>query len=414
MSTEITMPKLSDTMTEGRLIDWKKSVGDRVERGEIIAEVETDKANMELEAFSSGVLLEVRVKPGEMAPVGTVIAIVGEAGEKAAEGEGAPAAPPVSESQPPAVEPSPAEAVPERIMEPPKETAVEAPAGEGGAKASPLVRRLAREKGIDLALVTGSGPEGRIIQEDLDRYHQARGARSEERGEGEKVPASGGAVQPLSRMRGAIARLVSESWRDIPHFTVTVAIDMGEAENVRRELKVAGTMVSLNDIVIKAAAKVLQRFPLVNASFGADGIVFHDQVNIGFAVSLDDGLLVPVIQGCGGLSLTEIAARSRELIERARGGSISEAEISGGTFSVSNLGMFGVKEFTAIIHPPQGAVLAVGAVQDEAVVKGGQVVAARIMRATVSADHRLIDGAYAARFMAELKRVLENPVVMLG
>lgn len=418
MAAEITMPKLSDTMTEGRLIAWKKSVGDWVERGDIIAEVETDKANMELEAFSAGVLLEIRVKAGEMAPVGTVIGIVGEAGEKVAEGGGEQPAQAAAETwQPPAAEPSPAEAtlgvVPERIMEPPEETAAAAPIGEGVEKASPLVRRLAREKGIDLAQVTASGPEGRILQEDLERYQDARGARSEERGEGAKVPASGGTIQPLSRMRAAIARTVSDAWRSIPHFTVTVAIHMGEAENVYRELKGAGAMVSLNDVIIKAAAMVLQKFPLANASFAADGIVLHDEVNIGFAVSLDDGLLVPVIKGCGGLSLVEIAARSRELIERARGGTIAEAEISGGTFSVSNLGMFGVEEFSAIIHPPQGAVLAVGAVQDEAAVKGGQVVAARVMRATLSADHRLIDGAYAARFMAELKRVLENPVVML-
>lgn len=417
MATEITMPKLSDTMTEGRLIVWKKSVGDRVERGDIIAEVETDKANMELEAFSAGVLLEIRVKAGEMAPVGTVIGIVGDEGEKVAEGVGAQPEQAAAETrQPPAAEPSPAEAVgvvPERIMEPPEETAAAAPIAEGGEKASPLVRRLAREKGIDLAQVTASGPEGRILQEDLERYRQAQGARSEERGEGEKVSASGGAVQPLSRMRAAIARTVGDAWRNIPHFTVTVAIHMGEAENVYRELKGAGTMVSLNDVIIKAAATALQKFPLANASFAADGIVLHNEVNIGFAVSLDDGLLVPVIKGCGGLSLKEVAARSRELIERARGGTISEADISGGTFSVSNLGMFGVEAFSAIILPPQGAILAVGAVQDDAVVRGGQVVAARIMRATLSADHRLIDGAYAARFMAELKRLLENPVVML-
>ncbi|ABQ25472.1 dihydrolipoamide acetyltransferase family protein [Geotalea uraniireducens] len=418
MSTEITMPKLSDTMTEGRLIAWKKSVGDWVERGDIIAEVETDKANMELEAFSAGVLLEIRVKSGEMVPVGTVIGIVGDAGEKVAEGVGAQPAQAAAETrQPPTAEPSPAEAavgvVPERIMEPPEETAAAASIAEGGEKASPLVRRLAREKGIDLAQVTASGPEGRILQEDLERYQEARGARSEERGEGEKALVSAGAIQPLSRMRAAIARTVSDAWQSIPHFTVTVAIDMGEAENVYRELKGAGAMVSLNDVIIKAAAMVLQKFPLANASFAADGIVLHDEVNIGFAVSLDDGLLVPVIKGCGGLSLMEIAARSRELIERARGGTIAEADISGGTFSVSNLGMFGVEEFSAIIHPPQGAILAVGAVQDEAVVKGGQVVAARVMRATLSADHRLIDGAYAARFMAELKRVLENPVAML-
>jgi pyruvate dehydrogenase E2 component (dihydrolipoyllysine-residue acetyltransferase) len=414
MATEITMPKLSDTMTEGRLIAWKKSVGDWVERGDIIAEVETDKANMELEAFSSGVLLEIRVKTDEMVPVGTVIGVVGETGEQ-------PAPPAAEPRQSPPAEPSPAVVTvgeaPGRVVEPPGEavTAPAAtPAAEAAQKASPLVRRLAREQGVDLAEVAGSGPEGRILQEDLERYLEARGARREERGEAVgEVPVSAGAVQPLTRMRAAIARTVAAAWRTIPHFTVTVVIDMGEAENVQRELKGAGTMVSLNDIIIKGAAMALEKFPLANASFGAAGIVSHDEVNIGFAVSLDDGLLVPVISGCQRLSLREIGARSRELVERARGGNISEAEISGGTFSVSNLGMYGVEEFTAIIHPPQGAILAVGAIRDEAVVRGGQVVVARTMRATISADHRLIDGAYAARFMAELKHVLENPVVML-
>ena len=229
----------------------------------------------------------------------------------------------------------------------------------------------------------------------------------------EAAAAGGATVKPLSRMRAAIARTVSEAWRSIPHFTVTLVIDMGEAENVQRELKGAGTLVSLNDIIIKGSAMALEKFPMANASFGGEGIVSHSEVNIGFAVSLDDGLLVPVIRGCQRLSLKEIGACSRELVERARQGAISEAEISGGTFSVSNLGMYGVEEFTAIIQPPQGAILAVGGIRDEPVARGGQVVIARTMRATLSADHRLIDGAYAARFMAEMKHVLENPVVML-
>ena len=407
MATEITMPKLSDTMTEGRLIAWKKAVGDRVERGDIIAEVETDKANMELEAFSSGVLLETRVKLGEMVPVGTVIAIIGTADERGVEAQAEE--PPAANLQPP-VEAAVVGDQPERIMATPEETVPVPVPGPGtvgaGDKASPMVRRLARERGVDLAQVAGSGPEGRILQEDLERYLQSRTAAGEE-------PAGAAASQPLTRMRAAIARTVSEAWRSIPHFTLTVVIGMGEAENVHRELKGAGTPISINDMIIKAAAMALPGFPLVNASLTADGVEYHEQVNIGFAVSLDDGLLVPVISGCQGLSLKDIAARSRELVERARSGAISEAEISGGTFSVSNLGMFGVEEFSAIILPPQGAILAVGEVRDEAVIRAGQVAAARVMRATLSADHRLIDGAYAARFMAELKRVLENPVVML-
>lgn len=427
MATEITMPKLSDTMTEGKLISWKKSVGERVERGDIIAEVETDKANMELEAFTSGVLLETRVKPGEMVPVGTVIAVIGAAGEKPT---GAGLAPPEAEPvEPPAPPPGwqpPAEEqphepleprdVPERVMERPEAANVPLPpsvAGEeGGAKASPLVRRIAREKGIDLSRLQGSGPEGRILQEDLEKYMQAPGAAREARGEA-AVTEKAAASESLSRMRAAIARTVSQAWQTIPHFAVTVAIDMSEAEEVRRELKEAGSPVSLNDLIVKGAALALEKFPRVNSSFAGDRITVNREINIGFAVALDDGLVVPVITGCRGLSLREIAARGRELADRARSGKISEAEINGGTFTVSNLGMYGVEEFTAVIFPPQGAILSVGAVSDEAVVRGGQVVAARIMRATLSCDHRLIDGAYAAQFLAELKRILENPVTML-
>jgi pyruvate dehydrogenase E2 component (dihydrolipoamide acetyltransferase) len=411
MATDITMPKLSDTMTEGRLISWKKSVGDAVERGDIIAEVETDKANMELESFSAGVLLEQRVKPGEMVPVGTVIGVVGPPGEKAeAKPEVAPEQP-GAELIPPAVEKTPASTA--RPREGISRPAAEPPAGEppvpgGGEKASPRVRRMAREKGIDLSRITGSGPEGRILQEDLERPGGEGPAK------GTTTPTEAPtAAEPLNRMRGAIARIVSDSWRQIPHFTVTVAVDIGEAERVYRELKGAGTGVTLNDMVIKAAAVAIAQFPMVNASFSQSGIQMHDQINIGIAVSLDDGLVVPVIKGCQNLSLKDIATRSHELVGRARSGAISEGDLSGGTFSVSNMGMLGVEQFSAIIYPPQGAILAVAAALDEAVVRGGQVVAARVMRLTLSADHRLVDGAYAARFMAELKRILENPVALL-
>jgi pyruvate dehydrogenase E2 component (dihydrolipoamide acetyltransferase) len=410
MATEITMPKLSDTMTEGRLISWKKSVGEKVERGDILAEVETDKANMELEAFTSGTLLETRVKPGEMAPVGTVIAIVGEAGERGTvrdvKGK---------------------EILPEQEI-----SAAEPAVDEAQAeKASPMVRRLAREKGIDLKLVKGSGPDGRILLEDFDLFLKEKRDKAEVQVADEKQakaevqveekapktepsePVAQGSTLPLSRMRAAIARTVSRSWREIPHFSVTVSVDMGEAEEVRRELKESGTHLSINDLIIKAAAMALVKYPQVNNSFAADRITVNREINIGIAVSLEEGLVVPVIRGCEGLSLKEIAGRSRELLERAKGGKISEAEISGGTFSISNLGIFSVDEFTAVIQPPQGAILAVGAVRDEAVVKSGAIAAARIMRVTLSADHRLIDGAYAASFLQEFKRVLENPVTML-
>jgi pyruvate dehydrogenase E2 component (dihydrolipoamide acetyltransferase) len=433
MATEVTMPKLSDTMTEGKLVSWKKSVGERVEWGDIIAEVETDKATMELEAFAAGVLLETRIKPGEMAPVGTVIAVIGAAGEgvSAPPPPAAPAPEPESPAppelapgwQPPAPEPphEPLEAgeVPERIMAPSETGAVEekpsVAAGAAGEKASPLVRRLAREKGIDLAGVQGSGPEGRILKEDLERYDQARGAGREALGRPEEAPVKSptGGMQPLSRMRAAIARTVAESWRTIPHFYVTVEIDMGEAERVRQELKESAEPVSVNDMIVKACALTLEKFTRVNASFAGDRIELHEDINIGIAVAIEEGLIVPVVRGCQSLSLQEIALRSRELVEKGRAGKISEAEIGGGTFTISNMGMYGTDEFAAVILPPQGAILAVGAVADRPVIRTGHLVVARMMRATLSADHRLLDGVYAAQFLRELKKVLENPVTML-
>jgi pyruvate dehydrogenase E2 component (dihydrolipoamide acetyltransferase) len=429
MATEITMPKLSDTMTEGRLISWKKSVGEKVERGDILAEVETDKANMELESFSSGILLETRVKPGDMAVVGTVIAIVGDSGE---------APPPVQKTTLPSAEtekqqPTPAEQVlkgkeaaeTEEIQEsvkPAEQTSAVTATEE--EKASPMVRRLAREKGIDLKRVKGSGPDGRILQKDLDGSFPKQAEVKIENGKKPTIeerelkleppkPVAEGEVLALSRMRAAIARTVSRAWQEIPHFTVTVSINMSEAEEVRRELKESGTALSINDLIIKAATMALVKFPQVNNSFAGDRIRVNGEINIGIAVSLEEGLVVPVIKGCRELSLKEIAARSRELVGRAKNGKIGETELSGGTFTISNLGMFGIEEFMAVIQPPQGAILAVGGIRDEAVVKNGSIKAGRVMRVTISADHRLIDGAYAAQFLQELKRVLENPVSML-
>ena len=400
-----------------------------MQRGEIIAEVETDKANMELEAFSSGILLETRVKPGEMALVGTTIAIIGDAAEtsQAAQIKEVPILPeperehPVKVEAPhPAVEPVEAPLQEGALPEP--EMSVTQPPGTGTKeteKAAPMVRRLAREQGINLELVTGSGPDGRILREDLENYQKAKQDQAQVQVAGEphkpepSVLQRTGVTQALTRMRAAIARTVSLAWREIPHFTVTVAIDMGEAEEVRRELKESGTSLSINDLLVRATALSLQKFLQVNNYFTDDRITVNEEINIGLAVGLEEGLVVPVIKGCQKLSLKEIAVRSRELIGRAKEGKISEAEISGGTFTISNLGMFGVKEFMAVIQPSQGAILAVGAIRDEAVVENGGIVAARIMCVTLSADHRLIDGAYAAQFLQELKRVLENPVSML-
>jgi pyruvate dehydrogenase E2 component (dihydrolipoamide acetyltransferase) len=424
MAIEINMPKLSDTMEEGTLISWKKSVGERVERGDIIAEVETDKANMELEAFASGVLLEIRVKSGEQVPVGTVIALIGEAGEEVA---AKPAPESVSEREPEpvpedgAVKESPPE---QRKNDVPAEREVKQTVEEPVAsrsvedKASPLVRRMARELGVALHDVPATGPEGRILREDLERF-QEEGQPAEKRTEAPPLrsksaaPVSGGKPQPLSRMRAAIARTVSASWRSIPHFSVSVAINMGAAESLYRGFREAGVSLTINDMIVKGAAMALQKFPNLNAAFTDDGVIYHPEINIGMAVSVDGGLLVPVVKGCSQLTLKEIAVKSRELIARARDGKISETDISGGTFSVSNLGMFGVETFSAVIYPSQAAILAVAAIRDTVVAGDGRFDRARVMTVTLSADHRLVDGVDAARFLAELRKVLENPAMML-
>ncbi len=422
--TEITMPKLSDTMTEGRLGAWKKSVGERVERGEIIAEVETDKAVMDLEAFASGFLLETRIKAGELVAVGTVIGVIGAAGEVTA---AFPVAPMVAVDSPPVlVIPS----VPQEVV-PAISDAGSAPMSHReehhDGRAAPAIRRHARELGIDLTLVQGSGPGGRVLMEDLERYQRdVVTTEPESVSPGELVggtensvmsvsPAAvSGEGQALSRMRVAIARTVTESWQTIPHFSVTVDVTMDAAEEIRRELKQSGTALSVNDLILKAAALALRKYPRANSSFSNNQIITHEAVNIGSAVSLPDGLLVPVIRGCDTLSLREIGAESRRLVTAARDGRLSEAEMTGGTFSISNLGRYGITSFTAVILPSQAAILAVGAVRETVVPRKGLPYLAQVITLTLSADHRLLDGAYAAEFLKQIRTFLETPVLLLA
>ena len=309
MATEIIMPKLSDTMEEGVLVSWKKSTGESVERGDIIAEVQTDKANMELESFASGILLEIRAKAGDVVAVGTVIAIVGDAGEKpeiklAAEGERREIA-----VETPLMREEKA-AVPEQDKTA-GATGKVAVAAAGEQKASPLVRRLAREKGIDLGEVQGTGPDGRILRENLEKYIEVREKAPQEKPAlpgrtAPEVSVVAGKPQPFSRMRAAIARNVTSSWHGIPHFSVRMSVDMGEAEALRRGLKEMGIPLSINDLIIKAAAMALEKYPVLNASFSDEGIIFHPETNVGIAVSVEGGLLVPVVRGCEKLSLKEM------------------------------------------------------------------------------------------------------------
>lgn len=409
MATEITMPKLSDTMTEGQLGAWRKSVGEKIERGDIIAEVETDKATMDLEAFASGVLLEQRVQAGELVPVGTVIGLIGLPGEAMPAGPSSvivslPEKEPVAPDEAKRIV-TPAAAVIEHQSQPPV------------YQAAPIVRRRAAELGIDLADISGSGPDGRILLDDLERLPGARPVQAEAdiavAGSVDVTPAVNAvqdvSAQPFSRMRAAIARVTTDSWRTIPHFYISIEVEMGRVERVVRDLKTEGEALTLNALILGAVAASLVKFPELNSSFTDKGMLKYATVNLGFAVAVEGGLLVPVIRGAEDKGARELSAEAARLAARARSGSIGENEISGGTFSVSNLGMHGVNSFASIIMPAQAGILAVGAVADRPVVRNGNLEAGRLMTATLSCDHRIIDGVYAAGFLNEFKRLLENP-----
>jgi len=415
MATEITMPKLSDTMTDGRFIGWRKNVGERIERGDVIAEVETDKAVMELEAFVSGVLVKTFAKGGETVPVGTVLGLIGEAGE-VTEGDKAPARVEPTPAMPveaPTPDPVQQEAAPHLTAS--MTTASVANEAADQEKASPLVRRLARELGVDLALVSGSGPEGRVLQQDLAAFAAAHG------GDAAAGTSAGKVVEPpsaaistvesaplaQSSMRQAIAATVARSWQEIPHFTATMEIDMRACQEIIRELKGSEDELGYNALITKACGVALTRFPrLVSGGNPSAGI------HIGFAVALPDGLLVPVIRDCERITPGEIAREASRLADKARSGRLGQDELSGGMFTISNLGMYGVDEFMALIMPGQAAILAVGAVVERPVFLDGKIMAAPLMRVTLSADHRVVDGAYAAAFLAELRHLLEQPMRM--
>jgi len=416
---EITMPKLSDTMTEGSVVLWRKAVGAQVQRGEVIAEVETDKATMELEAFASGTLLEIRVEAGTTVPVGTVIGLIGEEGER-------PIARDVVQSKMP-TEPAPETETKAKF--PPPESV--SPGSADDVFAAPVVRRRARELGIDVNAVIGSGPGGRILLADLkpaateeerETRWKSKAEKVKERPDGmsdlaamkDAQAATPETTQVLSRMRMAIARTVSESWRTIPHFSVTAEVRMDTAERFRDRLKEDGSDVSITALLVKATAQALTGFPRLNASLQEAQLVVHPEINIGVVVRRDDGLLVPVLRDCANLSLTETAQRTSQLVDRARNGQLSHTELSGGTFAISNLGMYQVHSFVALILPPMAAVLAVGAVRDGVIAEAGQPIVARLLSLTLSADHRVVDGVYAAEFLQQLKLLLETPERLAG
>ncbi len=406
MAFKVVMPKLSDTMEEGKVLKWVKKEGDRVEGGEVLAEVETDKANVEMEAFGSGILTKILVKEGEKVPVGHLIAVIAEEGEDitALLAEARTASPASASHAAPSVAVA-AQAV------------AEAPPAAGGkVKASPLARKVAAQQGIDLSAVRGTGPGGRIIIRDIETA-RATPSASPLPGREAAAVAAGPDVEerPLTAIRKTIATRMASSKGPVPHFYLTVEVDMTQVSDLRESInkKGDGVKVSFTDIIVKACAAALRAHPEVNASFQGDKIRIYKRVHIGVAVAIEGGLITPIIWDCDRKSLSEIAREAKELTERARARKLKPEEYQGATFTVSNLGMYGIEEFSAIINPPEGAILAVGAIVEKPVVVKGVIGVGQRMRLTLSCDHRVMDGVMGAQFLHDLKAILEDPIQLM-
>lgn len=472
MNNQITMPKLSDTMEEGKILRWLKHPGDPIRRGDPIAEVETDKADMVLEAFDEGVLDEIKLKEGESAPVGEVIALLkpieGDAkipiipaearnasvlvanhpedlqqptpkpfssarteSQQRTPSADRPASAPqievkdttIDRDTHPAMSANPSAAPTAIAAPPPTAVGSETQAHNDAAiltkglkfRTSPLARRAAEEAGLDLSHVHGTGPEGRITKRDVDGF-----LREQQLFKFRRLVAlrefAPGSTEELSKMRKSIALRMTQSKREIPHFYVTVEADMEQAALLKKSLEsmeVLEEPITFNDIIVKACALALSRYPRINASFREDHIIIHSEINIGIAVAVQDGLLLPVIHGCEHLALTEISRAAHRLVTKAQRGGFTSTELSGATFSISNLGMLGIEHFSAVIVPPQAAILAVSAIKQRPIVRDGQIAVGTTMMVTLSCDHRIIDGVVAGRFLQEVKRFLENPASLL-
>lgn len=424
MAEVVYMPKLSDTMTEGVVAAWTKNVGDAVKSGEVLAEIETDKATMEFESFYDGVLLHIGVETGKAAPVNSILAVIGEAGEDisgvlanaaaGAPGATAAAAPaPVSEPVAAPVAASPAAPSPAPVSAP-----VAAPVVANNSServfASPLAKKLAAERGIAIEAVAGTGENGRIVKRDVDHYVPYTPAANAP----SYTAAPSGTVsftdEPISQMRKTIARRLAESKFTAPHFYLTLDIDMDAAIATRKSLNsLDGVKVSFNDMVVKSVAMALRKHPAVNSAWMGDFIRRNEHVNIGVAVAVEDGLLVPVVRFADGKGLTQISAEVREYAQKAKDKKLQPADWEGNTFTISNLGMFGIESFTAIVNPPDACILAIGGIKEVPVVKNGQVVPGNVMKVTLSCDHRVVDGASGAAFLQTFKTYMEQPAAML-
>lgn len=415
MAEIIRMPRMSDTMEEGNIVEWLKKVGDAVEPGDVLAEVETDKATMELESYHEGVLLHIGVPEGPV-PVNGILAVIGEKDEdfeaqlKEAQAQSTEAGSADTET---ANTPA-AHTMPEKVEETP---VPDVTSTDDHIKASPLAKSMASSKNIDLATVTGTGEGGRIIKRDIENYKASTVSAPAKTvvSTPAYVPADVSyGPQKVSQMRKVIAKRLSESKFGAPHFYLTVEANMEKAIAARKDINAdPNVKISFNDIVIKAVAGALRKHPMINSSWKGDTIEVHQDINIGVAVAVDDGLVVPVIRNADTKPMSMINAEVKELAGKARSKKITPQEMQGNTFTISNLGMFGIEEFTAIINSPDACILAVGSIMDKAIVKDGQVVPGKMMKVTLSCDHRVVDGATGAQFLQTLKAYLENPVRIL-
>jgi pyruvate dehydrogenase E2 component (dihydrolipoamide acetyltransferase) len=432
MATKVIMPKLSPTMEEGQISRWLKKEGDKVSMGEPLAEIDTDKATMEMQALANGVLRKILINEGQSAPLGQLIAVIGEPNEDIAAlltDAPAAAAKPQEEKKP---EP---EKAPEQPAPQAKAAAASAqpqptPRADNGRQpqpaasdsgrmiVSPLAARMAAEAGIDLRSLQGSGPGGRIIKKDIEAalsQPKAEAAAPLRLVPTPQVGASGYRDEPASEIRKVIAKRLVTSLGPVPHFFLTTDIEMDRAAEMRRGINALDPdlKISINDIIIKVTAAALMQHPAVNASFQEKIVRYYEHADIGVAVAIEDGLITPVVRAADQKSLSQIAAEVRELAERARSRRLKPEEYTGATFSISNLGMFGIDEFTAVINPPEGGILAIGAMTPKPVVRDNEIVIRQMMRVTMSCDHRIIDGATGAKFLQTFKKILENPLYLV-
>ncbi len=404
MATKMLMPKLSDTMDEGVILKWRKKEGESIKQGDILADIQSDKADMEQEAYDSGVILKLFAKEGEGVKVGSPLVIIGKAGEdiSALLSENTPITVALKQESAPIVVASP-------MVSASVSTPISSPVINTDArlKASPLAKKIAQEKNIDLHTISGTGPFGRIVKADVESKSGSSLSR--------KVLAPMQTKEiPLSMMRKTIAKRLLESKTTIPHFYLTIEMNMKRAIDFRVSLnEITGTKISYNDIVMKAVALALRENPKANSSFMGDKIIQHGRIDVSVAVSVEEGLITPVIRNTDQKTLTEISSETKDLAKRAREGKLKPEEFTNGTFTVSNLGMYDVENFAAIINPPEGAILAVGSIVEKPIVENGQIVVGHTMKVTMSCDHRVVDGAIGAQFLQSFKRIIENPLSLV-